>query len=96
MPVSQWQATENLHFNWQVDVRTHGKFGNFLNIQPTGRIVPAVLVLTVSHPQGIPDFPIGGQLGPRFPFPGRIGKRPAGGDFPIPDSGRLTWTVQFQ
>jgi hypothetical protein len=43
-----------------------------------GNISPAVLT-----PQGIPDFPICGQSGPRFPVPGRIGKRPVS-RFPIP------------
>ena len=52
------------------------------NIQP--RLVPAVLTRTRKD---IPDVPICGQSGPRFPFKfptGRIGKR--GSRFKFPDS----------
>jgi hypothetical protein len=63
------------------------------NIQP--RIVPGPAVLTR---QGIPDFPICGQSGPRFPFPGRImsGKRGIS-RFPFPaESGiRNSLSVNF-
>ena len=44
------------------------------------RGAPAVLAQ-----RGIPDFPICGQSGPRFPFPAESGN----GGFPIPDSGRI-------
>jgi hypothetical protein len=53
---------------------------NLGNIQP--RIVPAVLTRRGS----IPDFPICGQSGPRFPFPPA---ESVNGGFPIPDSGRI-------
>ncbi len=51
------------------------------NIQP--RIVPAVLAPALW--QGIPDFPICGQSGPRFPFPAESGN----GDFPIMSDSRF-------
>ena len=49
------------------------------------RIVPAVLT-----PQGIPDFPVCGQSGPRFPIPGRIGNREFPPRFPAKSGIRLS------
>ncbi len=62
---------------WQLKKERGGRPESaFEGLQATSS--PAVLT-----PQGIPDFPICGQSGPRFLFPGRIGKRPVS-RFPIP------------